>query len=150
MKDRLLTSKTCTFSNSLKITSLASFSTLSSIWIVCSCVSDSCFLVKVGLGLSYASPIITTLNNLLGHFTETEKDMVSMERIQQVLPWNPASVFTYSSMSVLCARTTFVKFMTCLGCWTVCATSTWDWRLNHVLGAWKWPLTGQHEEKSNF
>ncbi|KAG6555980.1 hypothetical protein Mapa_001920 [Marchantia paleacea] len=39
----------------------------------------------VGLGLSYASPIITTLNNLLGHFTETEKDMVSMERIQQYM-----------------------------------------------------------------
>ncbi|CAM6124334.1 unnamed protein product [Calypogeia fissa] len=39
----------------------------------------------VGLGLSYASPIITTLNNVLAHLTETEKDMVSMERIQQYM-----------------------------------------------------------------
>ncbi|KAL2628814.1 hypothetical protein R1flu_013500 [Riccia fluitans] len=39
----------------------------------------------VGLGLSYASPIITTLNNLLANFTETEKDMVSMERIHQYM-----------------------------------------------------------------
>lgn len=45
--------------------------------------------MQVGLGLSYAFPIITTLNNLLAHFTEAEKDMVSMERIQQVEWWSP-------------------------------------------------------------
>ncbi|KAL3686877.1 hypothetical protein R1sor_013186 [Riccia sorocarpa] len=43
----------------------------------------------VGLGLSYASPIITTLNNLLANFTETEKDMVSMERIHQYMGLEP-------------------------------------------------------------
>ncbi|GBG77942.1 hypothetical protein CBR_g25873 [Chara braunii] len=39
----------------------------------------------VGLGLSYALPIVSILNNLLTSFTETEKEMVAVERLQQYL-----------------------------------------------------------------
>lgn len=40
----------------------------------------------VGLGLSYALPIVELLNGLLATFTETEKEMVAVERVQQVGP----------------------------------------------------------------
>ena len=39
----------------------------------------------VGLGLSYALPIVELLNGLLATFTETEKEMVAVERVQQVI-----------------------------------------------------------------
>jgi ABC-type multidrug transport system fused ATPase/permease subunit len=38
----------------------------------------------VGLGMSYALPIVELLNGLLATFTETEKEMVAVERVQQV------------------------------------------------------------------
>lgn len=38
----------------------------------------------IGLGLSYALPIVELLNGLLATFTETEKEMVAVERVQQV------------------------------------------------------------------
>lgn len=39
----------------------------------------------VGLALSYATPIISLLSDLLSTFTETEKEMVSVERIQEYM-----------------------------------------------------------------
>lgn len=39
----------------------------------------------VGLGLSYSTPIIGLLSDLMTSFAETEKEMVSVERVQQVL-----------------------------------------------------------------
>ncbi|XP_024537956.1 ABC transporter C family member 13 isoform X1 [Selaginella moellendorffii] len=39
----------------------------------------------IGLALSYAAPVISLLNNLLTAFSETEKEMVSVERVQQYL-----------------------------------------------------------------
>ncbi|XP_057825504.2 ABC transporter C family member 13 isoform X1 [Cryptomeria japonica] len=39
----------------------------------------------VGLALSYAIPIISLLNGLLTSFTETEKEMISVERVQQYM-----------------------------------------------------------------
>jgi len=41
-------------------------------------------LLQVGLGLSYAAPIVSSLSNFLTSFTETEKEMVSVERVLQV------------------------------------------------------------------
>lgn len=38
----------------------------------------------VGLALSYAAPIVSLLGSFLTSFTETEKEMVSVERILQV------------------------------------------------------------------
>lgn len=38
----------------------------------------------MGLGLAYATPIISLLSYLMGTFTETEQEMVSVERMQQV------------------------------------------------------------------
>ncbi|KAH8938123.1 hypothetical protein BDL97_16G065900 [Sphagnum fallax] len=38
----------------------------------------------VGLGLSYSTPIIGLLSDLMTSFAETEKEMVSVERVQQV------------------------------------------------------------------
>jgi hypothetical protein len=43
------------------------------------------FVVQVGLGLSYSTPIIGLLSDLMTSFAETEKEMVSVERVQQVL-----------------------------------------------------------------
>lgn len=40
--------------------------------------------MQVGLALSYATPIVTLLSNFLTSFTETEKEMVSVERVLQV------------------------------------------------------------------
>ncbi|GAQ86722.1 ABC transporter C family [Klebsormidium nitens] len=45
----------------------------------------------VGLGLSYALPIVELLNGLLATFTETEKEMVAVERVQQYLDLEPES-----------------------------------------------------------
>lgn len=39
----------------------------------------------VGLALSYATPIISLLSDLLSTFTETEKEMVSVERINEYM-----------------------------------------------------------------
>ncbi|KAH9303626.1 hypothetical protein KI387_008030, partial [Taxus chinensis] len=39
----------------------------------------------VGLALSYAIPIISLLNGLLTSFTETEKEMISVERVEQYM-----------------------------------------------------------------
>lgn len=39
---------------------------------------------QVGLALSYAAPIVSLLGSFLTSFTETEKEMVSVERILQV------------------------------------------------------------------
>ncbi|KAG0556056.1 hypothetical protein KC19_11G022200 [Ceratodon purpureus] len=39
----------------------------------------------VGLGLSYATPIIGLLSSIMTTFTETEQEMVSVERIQQYM-----------------------------------------------------------------
>lgn len=41
-------------------------------------------LLQVGLGLSYAAPIVSSLSRFLTSFTETEKEMVSVERVLQV------------------------------------------------------------------
>ncbi|KAH6556548.1 hypothetical protein KP509_1Z171400 [Ceratopteris richardii] len=41
--------------------------------------------LKVGLALSYATPIISLLSDLLSTFTETEKEMVSVERINEYM-----------------------------------------------------------------
>ncbi|KAI3900531.1 hypothetical protein MKW92_043517, partial [Papaver armeniacum] len=37
----------------------------------------------VGLALSYTAPIVSLLNSFLSSFTETEKEMVSVERVLQ-------------------------------------------------------------------
>lgn len=39
---------------------------------------------QVGLALSYAAPIVSLLGSFLTSFTETEKEMVSIERVLQV------------------------------------------------------------------
>ncbi|KAI4331178.1 hypothetical protein MLD38_029388 [Melastoma candidum] len=39
----------------------------------------------VGLALSYAAPVVSLLGNFLSSFTETEKEMVSLERIVQYI-----------------------------------------------------------------
>jgi len=39
----------------------------------------------VGLALSYAAPLVSLLGSLLTSFTETEKEMVSVERVLQVM-----------------------------------------------------------------
>ncbi|VFQ87273.1 unnamed protein product [Cuscuta campestris] len=39
----------------------------------------------VGLALSYAAPIVSSLGSFLSSFTETEKEMVSMERVLQYM-----------------------------------------------------------------
>jgi ATP-binding cassette subfamily C (CFTR/MRP) protein 10 len=39
----------------------------------------------VGLGLSYSTPIIGLLSDLMTSFAETEKEMVSVERVQQYM-----------------------------------------------------------------
>jgi len=52
------------------------------------------FFPQVGLALSYAAPIVSLLGSFLSSFTETEKEMVSVERTLQVwirlisLNWN--------------------------------------------------------------
>lgn len=42
------------------------------------------FLLQVGLALSYAAPIVSLLGSFLSSFTETEKEMVSVERVLEV------------------------------------------------------------------
>jgi hypothetical protein len=44
--------------------------------------SDGAEIGAAGLGLSYALPIIGALQGLISSFTETEKEMISMERMQ--------------------------------------------------------------------
>lgn len=39
---------------------------------------------QVGLALSYAAPAVSLLGNFLTSFTETEKELVSVERVLQV------------------------------------------------------------------
>ncbi|XP_020268555.1 ABC transporter C family member 13 [Asparagus officinalis] len=39
----------------------------------------------IGLGLSYAAPVVSSLSNFLTSFTETEKEMVSIERVLQYM-----------------------------------------------------------------
>eukprot|EP00898_Chlorokybus_atmophyticus_P001163 jgi/Chlat1/2047/Chrsp17S02516 len=46
----------------------------------------------VGLGLAYALPITGLLNGLLTTFTETEKEMVSVERLRPFLALEPEAV----------------------------------------------------------
>lgn len=41
-------------------------------------------LVQVGLALSYAAPVVSMLSSFLTSFTETEKEMVSVERSLEV------------------------------------------------------------------
>eukprot|EP01018_Ginkgo_biloba_P007386 Gb_12211 [translate_table: standard] len=43
----------------------------------------------VGLALSYTIPIISLLSDLLSSFTETEKEMISVERVQQYMEVSP-------------------------------------------------------------
>jgi len=38
----------------------------------------------VGLALSYAAPVVSLLNGFLTTFTETEKEMISVERVAEV------------------------------------------------------------------
>jgi ATP-binding cassette subfamily C (CFTR/MRP) protein 10 len=38
----------------------------------------------VGLALSYAAPVVPLLNGFLTTFTETEKEMISVERVVEV------------------------------------------------------------------
>lgn len=38
---------------------------------------------SAGLGLSYTLPIVSALQNLISSFTETEKEMISVERTQE-------------------------------------------------------------------
>lgn len=45
------------------------------------------YYFQVGLALSYASPIVSLLSSFLTSFTETEKEMVSLERVLQVHEW---------------------------------------------------------------
>lgn len=45
------------------------------------------FFLQVGLALSYAAPIVSLLGSFLTSFTETEKEMVSVERTLQVLQY---------------------------------------------------------------
>lgn len=39
----------------------------------------------MGLALSYAAPLVSLLGSFLTSFTETEKEMVSVERVLQVM-----------------------------------------------------------------
>ena len=41
-------------------------------------------LLQVGLALSYAAPVVSLLNGFLTTFTETEKEMISVERVDEV------------------------------------------------------------------
>lgn len=50
----------------------------------------------VGLSLSYAIPIISLLNDLLTSFTETEKEMISVERVQQYMDVFPEELEGHS------------------------------------------------------
>lgn len=43
------------------------------------------FESQVGLALSYAAPLVSLLGSFLTSFTETEKEMVSVERVLQVM-----------------------------------------------------------------
>lgn len=43
------------------------------------------FWFQVGLALSYAAPIVSLLSSFLTSFTETEKEMVSVERVVEVI-----------------------------------------------------------------
>ena len=40
--------------------------------------------LQVGLALSYAAPVVSLLNGFLTTFTETEKEMISVERVAEV------------------------------------------------------------------
>ncbi|URE01082.1 ABC transporter transmembrane region [Musa troglodytarum] len=44
-----------------------------------------CAAVQVGLALSYAAPIVSLLSSFLTSFTETEKEMVSVERVVEYM-----------------------------------------------------------------
>lgn len=46
-----------------------------------------CILLQVGLALSYAAPVVSLLGSFLTSFTETEKEMVSVERALEVQRW---------------------------------------------------------------
>ncbi|KAL3633123.1 ABC transporter C member 13 [Castilleja foliolosa] len=46
----------------------------------------------VGLALSYASPIVSLLGSFLTSFTETEKEMVSVERVLQYMDISPENL----------------------------------------------------------
>lgn len=50
--------------------------------------------LQVGLALSYAAPIVSLLSSFLTSFTETEKEMVSIERALEVQPYTD-SLFTF-------------------------------------------------------
>ena len=49
-----------------------------------------CFIGLVGLAISYALSITVKLNGLVVSFTETEKQMVSVERVMQYVDDVPA------------------------------------------------------------
>jgi ATP-binding cassette, subfamily C (CFTR/MRP), member 10 len=48
----------------------------------------------VGLALSYAAPVVSLLNGFLTTFTETEKEMISVERVDEV---TQRILYSYSS-----------------------------------------------------
>lgn len=58
-----------------------------------------CFSVQVGLALSYAAPIVSLLGSFLTSFTETEKEMVSVERVLEVYTYNIMHIYQGSSES---------------------------------------------------
>ncbi|KAH9715832.1 multidrug resistance-associated protein 11 [Citrus sinensis] len=53
----------------------------------------------VGLALSYAAPIVSLLGNFLSSFTETEKEMVSLERVLEYMDVPQEELCGYQSLS---------------------------------------------------
>lgn len=64
-------------------------------------------LSQVGLALSYAAPMVSLLGSFLTSFTETEKEMVSIERTLQVWIW-VEDIFLFISFHT---TLTFCKFL---------------------------------------
>lgn len=66
---------------------------------LCHCVTAWTLFLQVGLALSYSMPIVDLLNSCLNMFTETEKELVSVERVQQVLQSVQNSAVQWSLLS---------------------------------------------------
>ena len=65
----------------------------------------------MGLALSYAAPLVSLLGSFLTSFTETEKEMVSVERVLQVMilvSFHYISVTNTWTMFPLCMNSTWM------------------------------------------
>ena len=60
-----------------------------------------CYLGLVGFAISYVLSMTGLLNGVVTYFTETEKQMVSVERIEQYISDMPAECHTESVQVLL-------------------------------------------------